>query len=109
MWQKVTIEVPDKEGETIRLKAYSVPKFCHPLPRIPWNTRKTRWPHHADLPLRETGRMVDWLFDWLLGIDHADVLLRISHYVDKKQEPYAIETRLGRVVRGLPVNRPYAC
>ena len=85
------------EGREVVIKAASVPNICGPLPEINWPEEKKQWDHLQDLPLTETGGRVDIL----LGVDHADLMLATEYRMGVQNEPCAIKTNLGWVVRGI--------
>ena len=68
------------------------------MPKVNWPDLQNRWPHLADLPLVKTGGKVDIL----LGLNHANLMipreLREGAY---PEQPYAIKTKLGWIVRGV--------
>ncbi|KAI9554965.1 hypothetical protein GHT06_020249 [Daphnia sinensis] len=67
----------------------------NPVPLVDWNTLKTRWRHLADLPAESNGGRVDIL----LGIDQAHLTTAIESRIGRENEPTAIRTRLGWIMR----------
>ncbi|XP_045028849.1 uncharacterized protein LOC123471498 [Daphnia magna] len=72
-----------------------MPTVASPVPLVGWNTLKKRWRHLADLPVKSNGGRVDIL----LGIDQAHLTTATESRIGRENEPTAIRTRLGWIVR----------
>ena len=75
---------------------YSIKTVTKPLGQVNWAEAKYKYPHLADLPLKNhPGRP-----DILLGIDNIDFHKGLEVRSGKNKEPYAERTVLGWIPRG---------
>ncbi|XP_045028164.1 uncharacterized protein LOC123471199 [Daphnia magna] len=95
--RRIQLRVRLPTGEFATLQGSTMPTVASPVPLTDWNTLKKRWRHLADLPLESNGGRVDIL----LGIDQAYLTTAIESRFGQEDEPTAIRTRLGWVVRGV--------
>lgn len=80
----------NQTGEILTIGGVTLPTATKPVPVIPWEKLKTRWPHLSDLPLKKCGGRVDVF----LGLDHAHIMVLATHN-GKVDPPFASHTKLG--------------
>lgn len=90
------IELRTNDGKFVAVQARSLPEVCGNLPRVNWARLKSSYKHLEDLPLSEGGGRVDLL----IGSDNIFLINPSESREGKIDEPCAIKTKLGWVVRG---------
>ena len=94
---RVVLKLQTSSGERIEICGSTMPMVTKPVPLTDWAKLQARWKHLAGLPLRVSGGQVDIL----LGLDHAQLSAVIETRIGEENEPVAIRTRLGWIVRGV--------
>ena len=65
--ERITLQLETPAGEQVEIVAMSVRKVCDPIPMFWWGQLKSKWAHLSNLPLKDSGGVVEIL----LGLDHA--------------------------------------
>ena len=94
--KEVSLNLQTVDGDYATVSARSLPEVSSQLSRINWKQLKTSYSHLADLPLSEAGGRIDLL----LGSDHLYLLNPTETREGNAEEPCAVKTKLGWVVRG---------
>ncbi|XP_057376361.1 uncharacterized protein LOC130697472 [Daphnia carinata] len=98
--RRIQLEARLPAGDVVLLQGSTMPIVATPVALVDWNTLKKRWSYLTDLPLEINGGRVDIL----LGIDQAHLMTAIESRIGQADEPTAIWTRLGWIVRGVIKN-----
>ena len=96
--QLIELRIKTMEGKEGNLKSPTLPTITeHPLPVVDWNQLRLKWNHLSDLPLTESGGVVDVL----IGLDNSHLIVALESRVAGPHAPTASRTALGWVARGV--------
>ena len=90
------LDLQTTDGKFVQIKARSLQEVSGNLPRVNWARLKRNYKHLEDLPLFEGGGRVDLL----IGADNIFLINPSETREGGRNDPCAIKTKLGWVVRG---------